>query len=122
VHPRSRTFDAMKVDVMNESVRQVVESRNVVVHHAGHVSQQYLDACSPTRYRIGDRIVVSEWYLRKALSELAELSLEVTTACRENTDPGSRSDNVDIGARQPKVTKPVAFGPDLASAPQHSEA
>jgi hypothetical protein len=73
----------MKVDVMNESVRQVVESRNVVVHHAGHVSQQYLDACSPTRYRIGDRIVVSEWYLRKALSELAELSLEVTTACRE---------------------------------------
>ena len=73
----------VKVDVMKESVRQIVESRNVVVHHAGHVSQQYLDACSPTRYHLGDRIVISEWYLRQALKELNQLSLQITTACRE---------------------------------------
>ncbi|WP_124820182.1 hypothetical protein [Micromonospora ureilytica] len=72
-----------KVDVSTDPVRQIVESRNVVVHHAGHISQQYLDACSSTRYHLGDRIVISEWYLRQVLKELNDLSLQVTTACRD---------------------------------------
>jgi hypothetical protein len=70
--------DAASVD----SARAIVEARNVLVHHAGRISQQYLDAVSPRSYEMGDKLVVTTNYVLKSLAKLDKVAQSIVMECR----------------------------------------
>jgi hypothetical protein len=65
-----------------DSAREIVEARNVLVHHAGRVSQQYLDALSPRSYELGDRLVVTTNYVLESLAKLDKVAQNIVMECR----------------------------------------
>jgi hypothetical protein len=90
VTSRTRSFESLNRffnEVLGEetsidSIREFTEARNVLVHHSGRVSQQYLNACRGSSYWLNDRLIISEGYVRKVLQGLDRLSLSIVTACR----------------------------------------
>jgi hypothetical protein len=65
-----------------DSARAIVEARNVLVHHAGRVSQQYLDVVSPRSYELGDSLVVTTNYVLESLAKLDKIAQNVVMECR----------------------------------------
>jgi hypothetical protein len=117
VSSKTRSFGSMcrflesqlKSDVLIDAVREPVEARNVIVHHAGLVSRQYLDACPDTSYQLEDRLVISEDYLRKALRTFDDLCLRIVSACRDEygSGDGSRRAGTDAMVNSPAPAEEV---------------
>ena len=65
-----------------DAVHEVLQRRNVVVHAAGKVSRQYLNATARTDVSLGDVLLVDAEYLESALDELDVLGVALATRAR----------------------------------------
>jgi len=60
-------------------VSELFQRRNVIMHNGSVASRLYVEKCTGTSIRAGDRLQVSDEYLRAAADQLVVISLAITS-------------------------------------------
>jgi len=90
---KKKSFDAMEKYLTSKlgegasirSAQEIIQARNVVVHHGGRISEQYVRLCPDTKYQVDDRISISPAYTQNSVRMLSRLALDMVTLCRTSS-------------------------------------
>ncbi|MEU3767291.1 hypothetical protein AB0E55_19765 [Amycolatopsis keratiniphila] len=68
-----------------QEVRDLIEARNVLVHHAGVVSEQYKATLPNSNYLVGDRLQLTIAYVKQSIIRLQKMASNLVDMARHSS-------------------------------------